>query len=77
MLRTKENIVHLPNTQTVAFKGTEKLSGVEYQDRTSGENKILEVPAVFVAIGQVPENQIFTEFARRTRIFCCKGRYEN
>ena len=63
VLRSKENIVHLPNTQTVAFKGEEKLYGVEYQDRTSGENKILEVPAVFVAIGQVPENQIFAEFA--------------
>ena len=59
----KENVVHMPNTQTVAFKGEERLSAVEYQDRVSGEIKSLQVPAVFVAIGQVPDNGIFTHLA--------------
>ena len=63
VMLAKENIVHIPNAQTTAFLGEDKLSAVEYQDRESGEIKHLEVPAVFVAIGQVPENEIFAPFA--------------
>ena len=59
----KENIVHIPNAQTTAFLGEDKLTAIEYQDRENGEIKHLEVPAVFVAIGQVPENEIFAPFA--------------
>jgi thioredoxin reductase (NADPH) len=63
VMLAKENIVHIPNAQTTAFLGEDKLSAVEYQDRESGDIKKLEVPAVFVAIGQVPENEIFADFA--------------
>ena len=63
VMLAKENIVHIPNAQTTAFLGEDKLSAVEYQDRENGDIKKLEVPAVFVAIGQVPENEIFADFA--------------
>ena len=63
VMLAKENIVHIPNAQTTAFLGEDKLSAVEYQDRGNGDIKKLEVPAVFVAIGQVPENEIFADFA--------------
>ena len=55
--------MHIPNAQTTAFLGEDKLTAIEYQDRESGDIKHLEVPAVFVAIGQVPENEIFAPFA--------------
>ena len=62
-LKSKENIVHMPNTVTRAFKGESSLTGIEYEERTTGEVKTLEVPAVFVAIGQVPDNGIFAHLA--------------
>ena len=63
VIRSKENIVHMPNTQVCAFHGDNHLSAVEYIQKQMGENKLLEVPAVFVAIGQEPENQIFAHLA--------------
>lgn len=61
-VRTKENIIHMPNTQTVAFHGEDKLNAVEYKERLTGEIKKLSVDAVFIAIGQIPENHIFNKF---------------
>lgn len=62
-LKSKENIIHMPNTVTRAFNGESSLTGIEYEERTTGELKTLEVPAVFVAIGQVPDNGIFAHLA--------------
>ena len=62
-LRTKENVVFMPHTQAVSFCGEDKLTAVEYLDKQTGENKKLEVPAVFIAIGQVPNNKIFEHLA--------------
>ncbi|MBR3863853.1 MAG: FAD-dependent oxidoreductase [Clostridia bacterium] len=62
-LRSKENVVFMPHTQTVGFCGENSLTAVEYLDKQTGETKKLEVPAVFVAIGQVPNNKIFENLA--------------
>lgn len=63
VIRSKENIIHMPNTQTVAFNGENTLNSVSYEDRTTGEIKNLDVPGVFVAIGQVPDNGLFKELS--------------
>lgn len=59
----RENIIHMPETSVTAFEGNDKLESIVYTDKISGETKKLAVPAVFVAIGQVPDNGIFSSLA--------------
>jgi thioredoxin reductase (NADPH) len=57
-LRAKENIEVRPNTSVIDFIGEDELTAIEYLD----ENKNVcrhEIPAVFVAIGQVPDNKAY------------------
>ncbi len=59
----RENVVHMPETSVTAFEGDGKLENIVYTDKISGETKKLAVPAVFVAIGQVPDNGLFSSLA--------------
>lgn len=58
-LRAKENIEVRPNTSVIDFIGEEELTAIEYKD-ADGNICTHEIPAVFVAIGQVPDNKAFT-----------------
>ena len=57
-LMSKENIEWRPNTSVIDFIGEDELTAIEYKD-ADGEIKRHEIPAVFVAIGQVPDNKAF------------------
>lgn len=59
----RENVVHMPETTVTGFEGNGKLENVFYTDRKTGESKKLSVPAVFVAIGQIPDNGLFAPLA--------------
>lgn len=59
-LRAKENIEVRPNTSVTDFIGDKELTAIEYKDE-NGEMRIHEIPAVFVAIGQVPDNKAFAD----------------
>lgn len=58
-LLSKENIEWRPNTSVIDFIGEDELTAIEYKDK---DGNILrhEIPAVFVAIGQVPDNKAFS-----------------
>jgi thioredoxin reductase (NADPH) len=58
-LLSKENIEWRPNTSVIDFIGDKELTAIEYKD-ADGNIKQHELPAVFVAIGQVPDNKAFT-----------------
>lgn len=58
-LRAKENIEVRPNTSVIDFIGENELTAIEYKDK-DGNILTHEIPAVFVAIGQVPDNKAFT-----------------
>ena len=58
-LRLKENIEVRPNTSVTDFIGDDKLTAIEYKD-ANGNIVTHEIPAVFVAIGQVPDNKAFS-----------------
>lgn len=58
-LRSKENIEVRPNTSVIDFIGEDELKAIEYKD-ADGNIKTHEIPAVFIAIGQVPDNKAFT-----------------
>lgn len=57
-VKGKDNIEWRPKTSVVDFIGKDKLTAIEYKDK---DGKVLhhEIPAVFVAIGQVPDNVAF------------------
>ncbi|MBE7087000.1 MAG: FAD-dependent oxidoreductase [Clostridiales bacterium] len=57
-LRSKENIEVRPNTSVVNFVGEDELTAIEYKDK-DGNLLRHEIPAVFVAIGQIPDNKAF------------------
>lgn len=61
-LRAKENIEVRPNTSVIDFIGEDELTGIEYTDK-DGNLCRQDIPAVFVAIGQVPDNTAFTNVA--------------
>lgn len=61
-LRAKDNIEVRPNTSVVDFIGEEELTAIEYTDK-DGNFCRQEIPAVFVAIGQVPDNAAFANVA--------------
>ena len=57
-LRAKDNIEVRPNTSVIDYIGENELTAIEYKD-ANGEIRRHEIPAVFVAIGQVPDNKAF------------------
>lgn len=61
-VRAKENVEVRPNTSVVDFIGEDELTAIEYTDK-DGKLCRQEIPAVFVAIGQVPDNGAFANVA--------------
>ena len=57
-LLNKENIEWRPNTSVCDFIGENELTAIEYKDK-DGNVLTHEIPAVFVAIGQIPDNKAF------------------
>jgi thioredoxin reductase (NADPH) len=57
-IMAKDNIEWRPNTSVTDFIGEDHLTAIEYKDG-DGNIKTHELPAVFVAIGQVPDNKAF------------------
>ena len=61
-LRAKDNIEVRPETNVVGFVGGKELEAIEYTDK-DGKLCRQEIPAVFIAIGQVPDNAAFANVA--------------
>lgn len=61
-LLSKDNIEWRPKTSVIDYVGDEQLTAIKYKDE-NGEVKTHEIPAVFVAIGQVPDNERFKNLA--------------
>lgn len=61
-VRAKENVEVRPNTSVVDFIGEDELTAIEYTDK-DGSLCRQEIPAVFIAIGQVPDNKAFANVA--------------
>ncbi len=57
-LRSKENIEVRPNTSVTDFIGDTELTAIEYLDADKNVCRH-QIPAVFVAIGQVPDNKAY------------------
>ena len=51
------NVTVMKNAQTKEITGTEKVNGITYIDRATGEEKHIELQGVFVQIGLVPNTE--------------------
>ena len=60
-LRNRENIEVRPNTSLFSYVGTDTLEGFKY--RKDGVEYTHNINALFVAIGQVPDNKKFANLA--------------
>lgn len=52
------NVEVLWNTVVDAIEGEDEVTGIKITNKESGENKVLPVDGVFVAVGTVPVNEI-------------------
>lgn len=59
-LRTRENVEFVLNANITALLGQDRLEALEVTDKITGEKRIIKVNGLFVAIGQAPENMIFS-----------------
>ncbi|MBU2235443.1 FAD-dependent oxidoreductase [Patescibacteria group bacterium] len=54
-----KNIELVTNAETSEIRGEQFVSGLKYKDKSSGEEKELEVQGVFVHIGNIPNSGMF------------------
>lgn len=60
-LQVKENVEFLLNKTVQALEGDKVLQAVVLCDKISGEVSRLEVSGLFVAVGQIPETEVFAK----------------
>ncbi len=53
-LTSLPNVTVLTNAQTTSITGTDKVNGLTYKDRATGEEKRVDLEGVFIQIGLVP-----------------------
>jgi alkyl hydroperoxide reductase subunit F len=61
-LNSLPNVKVIVNAQTTEVTGAEKVNGLNYKDRSSGESQRVELEGIFVQIGLLPN----TDFAKDT-----------
>ncbi len=59
-LQARENVEFVLNANITALLGQDRLEALEVTDKITGEKRIIKVNGLFVAIGQAPENMIFS-----------------
>ena len=60
-LKERTNVELVLNANVTKLVYEQRLQGVEVTDKFTGETKVLDVAGLFVAVGQVPENQNFAQ----------------
>lgn len=66
-LRSLPNVTVVTNAQTKEITGTDKVNGITYVDRESGEEKHVELAGVFVQIGLVPNTDWLGDTVERNK----------
>lgn len=56
-LKSLSNVKIVTNAQTTAISGTEKVTGIDYTDRISGEKISKEIDGCFIQVGLVPSTE--------------------
>lgn len=66
-LNSLPNVTVIKNAQTKEITGTDKVNGITYTDRATGEEHHVELQGVFVQIGLVPNTDWLGDTIERTR----------
>lgn len=66
-LHSLPNVTVLTNVQTQEITGTDKVNGVTYVERDTGEAKHIELAGIFVQIGLVPNTDWLSDTVERTK----------
>ncbi|MGN0244251.1 MAG: thioredoxin-disulfide reductase [Lachnospiraceae bacterium] len=61
-LKQKENVCFLLDSRVIGLNGQQMLESVLLENIKTGEQRVLEVQGLFVAIGQIPDNRAFEEW---------------
>jgi len=67
-LNSLPNVTILKNAQTKEITGTDKVNGITYIDRETGEEHHVELQGVFVQIGLVPNTDWLSDTVERNRM---------
>ncbi len=67
-LRSLSNVTVITNAQTTEITGEEKVNGLTYVDRASGEENHIELAGVFVQIGLIPNTEWLDGILERNKI---------
>ena len=60
-LRSRDNVEIILSSVVTEIVGDGELRGIKIMNTENGEERTLEVDGVFVAIGQIPENEAFSD----------------
>jgi len=66
-LRSLPNVTVLTNVQTTRITGEDRVNGIDYVDRATGENRHIELQGVFIQIGLVPNTEWLGDSVERNR----------
>jgi alkyl hydroperoxide reductase subunit F len=66
-LTSLPNVTVITNAQTQEITGEDKVNGIRYTDRTTGDTKHIELQGVFVQIGLVPNTDWLGDTIERSR----------
>jgi thioredoxin reductase (NADPH) len=61
ILKSKDNVEIIYGTVVEALVGSEELEAIILKNEKTGEKTRLDIDGMFIAIGQVPENEIFRD----------------
>lgn len=62
-LKEKENIEFIYNSTVTKLNATDKLNSITVKDKEES-NREIEVSAIFIAVGRIPENQNFSKIIK-------------
>lgn len=68
-LLSKENIIIKHNMNLIQYLGEDKLTGLVFEDTKSKEKSEYPTDNVFIAIGQVPQNEAFADLVELDKGF--------
>lgn len=66
-LRSLSNVTVVTNAQTKEITGTDKVNGVTYVERETGEEKHIEISGIFIQIGLVPNTDWLGDTVERNK----------
>ena len=61
ILKEKSNVEFILNSTVSAIEGSDIVEGITVKNIISNENRSIDVNGIFIAIGQAPDNAIFSE----------------